>query len=194
MKSNFAILRGGDYVTTEQFLMGGVYVSYRYTTRCNQQWNSINLPISESRQPRLWVCGIRTHSTRTGGTLLGVTAKWTVSKVVWCVVRSCSIVPLCETKYLQVEETLEILLGNRVLFSQFFALSVPSACHLTLPYIYVSTSFLCQDTQMNHITIVQLAQFNLQEPCVLYIGRAYRYPPDVAFCILFFNKYRYWVF
>jgi hypothetical protein len=25
--------------------------------------------------------------------------------------------------------------------------------------------------------------FNLSEPCVLYIGRAYRYPPDVAFYI-----------
>jgi hypothetical protein len=27
--------------------------------------------------------------------------------------------------------------------------------------------------------------FNLKEPCVLYIGRAYRYPPDVSFYILF---------
>ena len=27
--------------------------------------------------------------------------------------------------------------------------------------------------------------FNLSEPCVLYIGWAYRYPPDVAFHILF---------
>jgi hypothetical protein len=27
--------------------------------------------------------------------------------------------------------------------------------------------------------------FNLQEPCVLYIGWAYRYPPDVAFYIFF---------
>ena len=35
---------------------------------------------------------------------------------------------------------------------------------------------------------------NLQEPCVLYKGRAYRYPPDVAFYIYFFNKYKYWVF
>jgi hypothetical protein len=33
--------------------------------------------------------------------------------------------------------------------------------------------------------------FNLQEPCVLYIGRAYRYPPDVAFYIFFFNDYKY---
>jgi len=29
--------------------------------------------------------------------------------------------------------------------------------------------------------------FNLQEPCVLYIGRAYHYPPDVAFNIFFFS-------
>jgi hypothetical protein len=28
-------------------------------------------------------------------------------------------------------------------------------------------------------------EHNLQEPCVLYIGRAYRYPPDVAFYIYF---------
>jgi hypothetical protein len=30
-----------------------------------------------------------------------------------------------------------------------------------------------------------------KEPCVLYIGRAYRYPPDVAVYIYFFNKYKY---
>ena len=28
---------------------------------------------------------------------------------------------------------------------------------------------------------------NLYELCVLYIGRAYRYPPDVAFYIFFFS-------
>ena len=28
---------------------------------------------------------------------------------------------------------------------------------------------------------------NLYEPCVLYVGRAYRYPPDVAFYIFFFS-------
>jgi len=28
-------------------------------------------------------------------------------------------------------------------------------------------------------------RFNLLEPCVLYIERAYRYPPDVAFYIFF---------
>jgi hypothetical protein len=26
---------------------------------------------------------------------------------------------------------------------------------------------------------------NLQEQCVLYIGQAYRYPPDVAFYVFF---------
>jgi hypothetical protein len=29
--------------------------------------------------------------------------------------------------------------------------------------------------------------FNLKEPCVLHIGRAYRYPGDVAFCIYTFS-------
>jgi hypothetical protein len=33
--------------------------------------------------------------------------------------------------------------------------------------------------------------FNLYEPCVLYIERAYRYPPNVAFYIFFFNNYKY---
>jgi hypothetical protein len=28
---------------------------------------------------------------------------------------------------------------------------------------------------------------NFQEPCVLYIGRAFRYPPEVAFYIFFFS-------
>ena len=35
---------------------------------------------------------------------------------------------------------------------------------------------------------VEFYNFNLQEPCVLYIGRAYRYPPDVAFYIYFFQQ------
>jgi hypothetical protein len=30
-----------------------------------------------------------------------------------------------------------------------------------------------------------ISAFNLQEPCVLYIGGAYRYPPDIAFYIFF---------
>jgi hypothetical protein len=32
---------------------------------------------------------------------------------------------------------------------------------------------------------VEKVVINLYEPCVLYIGRAYRYPPDVAFHIHF---------
>jgi hypothetical protein len=30
-----------------------------------------------------------------------------------------------------------------------------------------------------------IEDFNLKEPCVLYIGRAYRFPPNVAFYIFF---------
>jgi hypothetical protein len=30
-----------------------------------------------------------------------------------------------------------------------------------------------------------ISQVNLQEPCILYMGRVYRYPPDVAFYIFF---------
>jgi len=33
----------------------------------------------------------------------------------------------------------------------------------------------------------KLQLLNLKEPCVLYIGRVYRYPPDVAFYIFFFS-------
>jgi hypothetical protein len=33
--------------------------------------------------------------------------------------------------------------------------------------------------------------FKLQEPCVLYIGQVYHYPPDVVFYIFFFNNYKY---
>jgi hypothetical protein len=42
-------------------------------------------------------------------------------------------------------------------------------------------------------TLSASLHFNLLEPCVLYIGRAYRYPPNVAFYIFFFNKYKYGV-
>jgi hypothetical protein len=49
-------------------------------------------------------------------------------------------------------------------------------CHVSLrsrwmpKYLAVSPCGIC-------------CPFNLQEPCVLYIGRAYRYPPNVAFYI-----------
>jgi hypothetical protein len=32
---------------------------------------------------------------------------------------------------------------------------------------------------------ILILYFNLQEPCVLYIGWAYRYPPDAALYIFF---------
>jgi len=38
------------------------------------------------------------------------------------------------------------------------------------------------------IICVSKDNIKLQEPCVLYIGRAYWYPPDVAFYIFFFQQ------
>jgi len=35
-----------------------------------------------------------------------------------------------------------------------------------------------------------IVQRKLKAACVLYIGRAYRYPPDVAFCIYFSTNVR----
>jgi len=44
-------------------------------------------------------------------------------------------------------------------------------------------------SQSDRVDIDKHYSFNLSEPCVLYIGRAYRYPPDVAFYIyIFFNN------
>jgi len=43
-------------------------------------------------------------------------------------------------------------------------------------------------SQINFFTILHfLMQEHLtfKEPCILYLGRAYRYPPDVAFYIFF---------
>jgi len=52
---------------------------------------------------------------------------------------------------------------------EFFALSVPSSFRLSYPYIYVSTSFLCQDIAINHVTVVQLAQFkHMAATCVSF--------------------------
>ena len=42
--------------------------------------------------------------------------------------------------------------------------------------------------------IFHVSRIRVKEPCVLYIGRAYRYPPDVAFLYIFFNNYNYRVF
>jgi len=54
---------------------------------------------------------------------------------------------------------------------------------------------LKQESTPHHASLfTQIIDVNLWEPCVLYIGRAYCYPPDVAFYIFFFNKYKYWVF
>jgi len=49
---------------------------------------------------------------------------------------------------------------------------------------YTETCWSCFNVNFN-------VYFNLQEPRVLYIGQAYRYPPDVAFYIFFFNNYKY---
>jgi hypothetical protein len=46
------------------------------------------------------------------------------------------------------------------------------------------------------LTAIQhlVQSLNFKKPCVLYIGRAYRCPPNVGFYIFFFNKYKYWLF
>jgi hypothetical protein len=52
----------------------------------------------------------------------------------------------------------------------------------------IDTTNIARSSQLLH------SHINLSKPCVPYIGRAYRYPPDVAFYIFFFNNYKYWVF
>ena len=46
--------------------------------------------------------------------------------------------------------------------------------------LLVSHAILCHPDLHIYLTV-----FNLSEPCVLYIGRAYRYPPNVPFYIFF---------
>ena len=41
-----------------------------------------------------------------------------------------------------------------------------------------------QHTSPNYITL----SLTFKKPCVPYIGRAYRYPPDVAFYVFFFQQ------
>jgi hypothetical protein len=53
----------------------------------------------------------------------------------------------------------------------------------------VATSVLIHRYARRHTP--ESSNLNLYEPCVLYIGRAYRYPPDIAFYIYFFNNYKY---
>jgi len=67
------------------------------------------------------------------------------------------------------EETSSNFIGELCFIFQFLALSLPSSFHLSHPYMYVSSSFLCQDIAINHITIVQLAQFkHLAATCVSF--------------------------
>ena len=55
----------------------------------------------------------------------------------------------------------------------------------------------CQNFKFSYNTFNKIRQryqnFNLYEPCLLYIGRAYRYFQTPHF-IYFFNKYKYWMF
>ena len=42
---------------------------------------------------------------------------------------------------------------------------------------------------LHYTTAAAVLAFNLQEPCVLYIGRAHRYPPNTPFYIFFQQIY-----
>ena len=55
----------------------------------------------------------------------------------------------------------------------------------------VTFSNICLIIGSYQTCVSQIDTINLYETCVLYIGLAYRYPPDVAFYIFFFNKYKY---
>jgi hypothetical protein len=59
-------------------------------------------------------------------------------------------------------------------------MTFPSKKNLTEKKEFLTTCFYLN---ANHYL------FNLSEPCVLHMGRAYRYPPDVAFYIFFQQIY-----
>jgi hypothetical protein len=58
-------------------------------------------------------------------------------------------------------------------------------CKMIFPYKSVSGKCLYR-TCLNFCVIIrQHAIFNLYKPCILYIGRAYRYPPNTPFYTFF---------
>jgi hypothetical protein len=74
---------------------------------------------------------------------------------------------------------------------QLFFTSESSSSELKITSAHLTVK-LCKIIQLMMVGYGPLnVHFNLYEPYVLYIGQAYRYPPDVAFYIYFFNKYKY---
>ena len=58
-------------------------------------------------------------------------------------------------------------------------------------WLTVHPSIALVDVQLdahNSYLFIYNKFINLQEPCVLYIGRAHRYPPDVSFYIFFLTN------
>jgi hypothetical protein len=70
---------------------------------------------------------------------------------------------------------------RRNLPRQFTSLAYCTTSLLKILQVAVRTSGLMHRVAQNHLR----RDVNLQEQCVLYIGRAYRYPPYVAFYIFF---------
>jgi hypothetical protein len=64
-------------------------------------------------------------------------------------------------------------------FRTFFYFVIKAYTHWHTLHV-VQTLILCTSCVSDKST-----KINLQEPCVLYIGRAYRYPPDVASYVFF---------
>ena len=78
-----------------------------------------------------------------------------------------------------------LTLSSRVCLTHLFFLS----CLLRI-FLYEFSISSKSVRHFVHIIIVNpgtllYSCLNFQEPCVLYMGRAYRYPPDVAFYIFF---------
>jgi hypothetical protein len=52
-------------------------------------------------------------------------------------------------------------------------------------HVTLHTQYTAVSATRGQYNVSVFDYFNLQEPCVLYIGRAYRYPPHVVFYIFF---------
>jgi hypothetical protein len=84
---------------------------------------------------------------------------------------------------------------RRFIFSTTFVWNISHSKKNPARYCHICTQVFMQNTYSCQMLMAsEFSRFskniNFLEPCILYIGRVYCYPPDVAFHIFFFNTYK----
>jgi hypothetical protein len=118
--------------------------------------------------------------------VLVITAVWDV--------KTCLVIPLTQPSYFfdnffgaSYSDTTSVTLSLQCPLGQCFATFVrPRPGKF---FFYTTRARGPTNLLVNKFPIFLSSYINLQEPCVLYIGRAHRYPPNTPFYIFFQKIY-----